>query len=73
MLITRVKLIFISTILLHISEKHPTLANNSSDLMLIYQDGVFRHVDKAASKILRWTSEEMTSEIFNINEKHALY
>ena len=52
-------------------EKYRALVENSPNLVVVYQDGHFTYVNRAACNKLGWTYEELTSPSFDAVEKLA--
>lgn len=52
-----------------IEDKYQVLVENSPNLVMIFQDGVAKYVNKAMYEKLRWSFKEMTTPSFNLIKK----
>jgi len=50
-------------------EKYRALVENAPNMVVVYQDGHFKYVNRAACNRLGWTYEELTSPSFGVVEK----
>lgn len=57
------------TALLESEDKYRVLVENSPNLIMIFQNGYAKYVNKAMSEKLGWSSNEMTMSSFNLIEK----